>query len=345
MFISQDLLIDIAKDYLRRLLLQKNDIVAVYLTGSVLGDQAFIGGSTDIDMVIVHKEDPAVAREIRRIKSNLSFDIVHHHQSLYTFHRRMRQDAWLGYAVRNHDAIIHDTDHWLEYIQAGVDSQFEIPENTYARASKFLDNARRYWFDLDDDDETPFCDWLNLFFKTVGDASNVIAALSGPGLTQRRFMLDFPARAEAVNQLPLVGDLAHLIGNDFISDAFYQKWRPVWELRLEECSQSAQCPPNLHKARKSYFLDCCDALVESGSYHAILWPMLETWRQIELSLRDENSEISIESSHSNATEDWLTFAAEIGFSPDQKEAKTRELGHFIEKVNQTLELYQRDYGL
>lgn len=345
MLITQDLLIDIAKDYLRRLLRQENDIVAAYLTGSVLGEQAFIGGSTDIDLVIVHKEEPPVAREIRRVKSNISFDIVHHHQSLYTFHRRMRQDAWLGYALRNHDGIIHDTDHWLEFIQAGVDSQFDSPENTFARASKFSDVARRYWFELDDDDETPFSEWLGVFFMSVGNAANAVAALSGPGLTQRRFMLDFPARAEAVDQLSLVGDLAHLLGNEYMSEAFYAKWRPVWENRLVECAQSPDCPPNLHKARKAYFLDSCDAMVEAGQLHAVLWPMLENWRQIEHCLREEANEDLEDEGKNSASEDWLNFADEIGFSPDQKDSKTRELGRFIEKVQQTLEDYKREYGL
>lgn len=87
----------------------------------------------------------------------------------------------------------------------------------------------------------------------MDNACNAVAALSGPGLTQRRFLLDFPARAEAVNQMPLVGDLARLIGNDKISVDFYNQWRPVWETRLVECSQSPHCPPNLHKARKAYF--------------------------------------------------------------------------------------------
>lgn len=345
MLITQDLLIAITKDYLNRLFRQKNDIVAAYLTGSVLSEQALIGGSTDIDLVLVHKEDPPVAREIRRIKSNISFDIVHHHQSLYTFHRRMRQDAWLGYALRNHDGIIFDTDHWLEYIQAGVDSQFDSPENTYARAAKFADEARRQWFELDDDDEFPFSDWLGIFFKSVGDASNAIAALSGPGLTQRRFMLDFPARAEAVNQLALVGDLARLIGNESISEAFYEKWRPVWEFWLEECGQSPDCPPNLHKARKAYFLDSCDTLANSGNLHAVLWPMLETWRQIEICLRENSDSGNDDPEIKNASSDWLSFAKDIGFEPSQKEAKTKELGHYIEKVQQTLENYKRDFGL
>lgn len=345
MLITKDLLIQLIKDYLNRLLRQNKEIVAAYLTGSMLQDDPLLGGSTDIDLVIVHKEDPAIEREIRRVKSNLSFDIIHHHQSRYTFHRRMRQDAWLGYALRNHDAIMYDTDHWLEYIQAGVDSQYDSPENTHARALKFSDEARRYWFELDDDDETPFSEWLNIFFKAVGSASNAIAALSGPGLTQRRFMLEFPARAEAVNQLPLVGDLARLIGNDHMSPESYQKWRPTWELFLDRCSESSDCPPNLHKARKAYFLDCCDALIDSGRIHGVLWPMFETWRQIDLCLGDQAFEDDEEGIFSSATQRWHQFAGEMGFTPENKAEKAQQLGAYIEKINSVLEDWQREYGL
>ena len=345
MLITKDLLIQLTKDYLNRLLRQNKDIVAAYLTGSMLLDEPLLGGSTDIDLVIVHKEEPAVEREIRRVKSNISFDIVHHHQSLYTFHRRMRQDAWLGAALRNHDAIMYDTDHWLEYIQAGVDSQYDSPENTHARALKFSDDARRYWFELDDDDETPFSEWLNVFFKAVGSASNAIAALSGPGLTQRRFMLEFPARAEAVDQLPMVGDLARLIGNDQMSPELYEKWRPIWEKYLERCGESDDCPPNLHKARKAYFLDCCDALVESGKLHGVLWPMVETWRQIDHCLEDVAFEDACDQCDSSATQQWHAFAKDIGFSPENKEDKARQLGAFIEKVNVILDDWKREYGL
>lgn len=69
MLITQDLLIDITKDYINRLLRQNNDIVACYLTGSVLGDQAFIGGSTDIDLVVVHKEDPPAPAKFDALKA------------------------------------------------------------------------------------------------------------------------------------------------------------------------------------------------------------------------------------------------------------------------------------
>ncbi len=345
MLITKDLLIQLTKDYLNRLLRQNKEIVAAYLTGSMLQDEPLLGGSTDIDLVIVHKEEPAVGREIRRVKSNISFDIVHHHQSRYTFHRRMRQDAWLGSALRNHDAIMYDTDHWLEYIQAGVDSQYDSPENTLARALKFSDDARAYWFELDDDDEAPFSEWLNVFFKAVGSASNAIAALSGPGLTQRRFMLEFPARAEAVNQLPLVGDLARLIGNEQMSPENYQKWRPVWAFYMDRCGESPDCPPNLHKARKAYFLESCDALVDSDRIHGVLWPMLETWRQIDLCLGDNLFEEDCEDTPTTATQRWHQFAGEMGFSSENKEDKAHQLGSYIEKVNDVLEDWKREYGL
>mgnify|MGYP001170195743 CR=1 FL=1 len=346
MLITKDLLIQIIKDYINRLLRRENSIVAVYLTGSVLEEQPFIGGSTDIDLVIVHSEEPPLAREIKRLKNNISFDIVHHHQSLYTYHRRMRQDPWLGHALRNHDAIMYDTNHWLEYIQAGVDSQFDMPENTYARAIKFFDEARAHWFELDDDDATPFSEWLNIFLKAVGDSSNAIAALNGPGLTQRRMMLEFPARAEALNQLTLVGELAHLIGNDFMNETIYQEWRPVWENALDLISQEPDCPANLHKARKAYFLDCCDSLVENGSIHAVLWPILETWRQAEQYLRESPSDSESRSQAKTVvSQDWLRFVQSIGFSVENKENKTKQLGRYIESINHALENWKREYGL
>ena len=90
MRITQELLIKFAQDYVTKQTRKPNDIVAVFLTGSVLTPEPLIGGTTDIDLVMVHKEDPAVEREVQRVSYEISLDIQHHHQSFYTFHRRLR---------------------------------------------------------------------------------------------------------------------------------------------------------------------------------------------------------------------------------------------------------------
>ncbi|MFZ3070001.1 MAG: hypothetical protein WA110_02620, partial [Anaerolineaceae bacterium] len=183
MHITQDLLIKFAKDHIAKRLRQPNDIVAIYLAGSVLTPEPLIGGTTDVDMVFVHKENPPVEREVLRVSYEISLDIQHHHQSFYTYHRRLRLNPWLGHALCSHTSILYDNEHWLEFIQAGVSSQFNTPETIYARAQIIADKARQLWFELEDPQELPFIVWTDLYFKAVGTAANVLAVLDGPALT------------------------------------------------------------------------------------------------------------------------------------------------------------------
>ena len=85
MRINSEMLTKTARDHVARRLRQPNDIVAVYLTGSVTSAEPLLGGTTDIDMVFVHKEDPAQPREVLRVTYEVSLDIEHHHQSMDLF--------------------------------------------------------------------------------------------------------------------------------------------------------------------------------------------------------------------------------------------------------------------
>ena len=82
MRITQEMLIKIAKDHVAKRIRKEKDLVAVYLTGSVSGGEPLLGGSTDIDMIFVHKEEPPLKREVLRVTYEISLDIEHHHQSL-----------------------------------------------------------------------------------------------------------------------------------------------------------------------------------------------------------------------------------------------------------------------
>ena len=168
MRITQELLIKFAQDYVTKQTRKPNDIVAVFLTGSVLTPEPLIGGTTDIDLVMVHKEDPAVEREVQRVSYEISLDIQHHHQSFYTFHRRLRLNPWLGYALCSHNGFLYDTDHWLEFIQAGVSAQFDTPETVYARAQAITERARQLWFELEDPQELPLkSGWINTSRRSI----------------------------------------------------------------------------------------------------------------------------------------------------------------------------------
>ena len=335
MNITNDLLIKLTKDFVAKRVRQNKDLVAVYLTGSTLSGEPLLGGTTDIDLVFVHKEDPVVEREVQRISYEVSYDIQHHHQSYYTFHRRLRLNPWLGEALNNRHSILYDTDHWLEFIQAGVGNQYHAAESIYKRALPFAEKARSQWFDLEDPQSIGFADWADLYFKTVCTAANAVAILAGPALTTRRLLLDFPARAEAVNRLPMVGDLARLIGSDLSSEKHYQDWHPAWEAALISASKAPDCPPNLHAARRGYFVSACDAMTESGAYHAALWPMIETWR---LAVQTLNQDVAVQST-------WLSFLDTLDFNEESKENRVAQLDQSIDQAEAVLADWKNAYGI
>jgi len=332
--ITQEMLIKIAKDHVAKRIRKEKDLVAVYLTGSVSEGEPLLGGSTDIDMIFVHKEEPPLKREVLRVTYEISLDIEHHHQSFYTYHRRLRQNPWIGFALCNHQNILNDKDHWLEFIQASVSARFDSPENVYGRAQQFGENARTLWFDLDDPQEVKWEDWIALYFKIVGTAANAIACLNGPVLTTRRFMLDFASRAEFLERLPLVGELTRLLGNENMNEELFKEWRPVWEATLDASNDQDDCPVNISKVRKAYFLQSVDAMAESGTLHAVLWPMIETWQQALTCLEGEKH-------HQN----WQRFLESLGFQADLREDLLRDLDHFIGQAERLLEDYKNQFNL
>ncbi len=335
MHITRDLLVKFAREYVAKKTRQSNDIVAVYLTGSILTEDPLIGGSTDIDLVVVHKENPLFEREVQRISYEISLDVQHHHQSFYTFHRRLRLNPWLGFALCDHSAILYDTDHWMEFIQAGVSANFRSPEIVYARGQAAAEKARQLWFELEDPQELPFGLWTDLYYKAVGSAANAIAILNGPALTTRRMLLEFPARAEALGKLELTGELLQLISRAPINAEILNTWRPAWENALTAASKLPDCPPNLLPARKAYFVNSCAAMVESGTAHAALWPMVETWRQAAQLLAEDPAQ----------QEAWQKFLEALEITQSGKNEQIERLDHFLENAEAALAGLKTEYGL
>jgi len=126
--ITQELLLKLTHNEINKRLRQNPDLVAIYLAGSVLTGDPLLGGSTDIDLVFVHKEDPPVSREVARISYEISLDIVHHHQSLYTYHRQLRLNPWLGPSLSPPASILHDPDPWLSSF-----NPVSVPSSTVLR--------------------------------------------------------------------------------------------------------------------------------------------------------------------------------------------------------------------
>ena len=64
MRITRETLIKAARDNAKQRSQSDRRLVCIYLTGSLLEDEPLLGGTTDIDLVVVHDSEPSVNREM-----------------------------------------------------------------------------------------------------------------------------------------------------------------------------------------------------------------------------------------------------------------------------------------
>jgi hypothetical protein len=69
-----------------------------------------LGGTTDIDLVFVHIDQPAAAREIVKLTADFHLDIRHRARSDFSSPRELRTDPFLGWEL---------VEKFFEFIQAG----------------------------------------------------------------------------------------------------------------------------------------------------------------------------------------------------------------------------------
>ncbi len=191
----RETLIRIAKETAQKRTLSDPDLVAAYLTGSVRTENPFLGNSTDIDIVLVHSGKVKIRREILPLTPEVHLDIVHNPRSEYEKPKELRIHPWLGPEL--YDALpLYNTQHFFEFVQAGVRAGFDEPVNVLARARRNAEHARQIWSGLQLNRDTGPARLLS-YLKSINHAANAIALLTGVPLAERRFQLQFQERASA----------------------------------------------------------------------------------------------------------------------------------------------------
>jgi hypothetical protein len=207
---TRDFLHKTAMDHVAKRIKSDKDLVGAYLIGSVLSDEPLMGGTTDIDLVIIHVGEPKVKREIIRVNDEVHLDVVHHSESVYQQPRTLRAEAWLGTAIQNHPVLLYDVRHWFEFTQASAGSQFYRPDHILARARTLSEKARSIWTELNEG-RPIYVKKVRKFMEAVECAANAAASLTGAPLTRRCFLRDFPDRCTEIGASGLVTSLVNLL--------------------------------------------------------------------------------------------------------------------------------------
>jgi hypothetical protein len=333
MRITPELLHKIARDTVAQRTRSDRDILAVYLHGSLLEDEPLLGGTADIDLFFIHHEKIEGTREIVRLTDEVHLDITHHVRDDYRWARSLRLHPWLGPTMFN-CKILFDPQHFLDFTQASVRGQFNQPDNVIGRARGQAEHARQIWYTLHDLTTEPSEVEINLYLRSISYAVNAVASLSGMPLTERRFLVRFPARAEAVRHAGLYPGLQGLLGAPNVDAQVLADWLPQWATAYQAVPRQA-VTARLHPDRFYYYQRGINSLINGQQPHNALWPLLRLWTQVAQVLPPEAAPL----------QDWKEACQQLGIYGTAFRERVAALDAYLDTVEEILDDWAHANGV
>ena len=333
MRLTPELLLNAARSATSDLLLRNKDVICVYLTGSALGEQPLIGGTTDIDLICVHSIEAPVPREVRRLAEDYHLDIAHYTQGQFGQTKTLRLNPWLGSYLFHNPRLLYDTQHWFEFTQAGVFSQFLQPSLVIQRVHPFIQQARQKWLELDQSQAEPNVDNLWKYLKVLEYAGNSLACLVGVPLTERRFIQDLPARTEALERPGLSSGLVDLFYHHEEADLNWLPLLEAWRKTIMAANEKKHCPAGINSIRIPYYENAILSLIQENRNSA-LWILLRTWTLALSQLAKRAPEVT----------PWRQFIQELSLGKEQFSARLKEMDTYLEAVEETVDLWAKQNG-
>ena len=322
MHITRTDLIRIARETADKAALSDPGLVAAYLTGSLRTANPFLGNAADIDIVFVHEGEPKTRREIIPLTPEIHLDIVHNPRSLYDKPRELRLHPWLGPEL--YDPLpLYVTHHFFEYIQAGVRDRYLEPSNVQLRSQRMLESARQAWSRLPKSTiGQPVSPKEVLgYLESISLAANAVALLAGEPLAERRFLLQFPARARVAGQPDLAAALAGLIGADRVDGAALAGYLPDWEQSFLASAGNQNVDACIAPARLGYYKLAFTSILASENPQAILWPLFRTWT------------LAVSALPAPGQAHWRSACATLGLDGGSFASRLEALDHFLDDVD------------
>jgi len=334
MRITRDIVLKLAKDSAARIVRQNKNLVCIYLTGSALLDEYLLGGTTDIDLIVIHNDDPTMKREVLPLLEDVHLDIAHLSDKVFEQPRQLRSDPWLGSFMCLNPIALHDTHHWFEFTQASIAAQFDRPEYVIQRARPLADEARQIWMDLYNRQYEPGIEKIAAYIKALERAGNAVASLSGPPLTERRFWPGIYRVAQNIHTPELSAGLVDLFTTDKLNSESVENWFPAWSKAILSASILPDCPPSLADCRRSYYERAVKALAPDYPEGAA-WILLRTFTRA----------VSLPDSSSPCVEDWLKLSRDLALDEDHFPDRLKKMDAYLDLVEETLESWSTRSGI
>jgi hypothetical protein len=309
---------------------ETDGLVAAYLIGSLVHDQAVFGGAADIDLVLIHQNPPETPREIVGLSDEVHLDIAHHHRDQYAQPRLLRLDPWLGPAI--YDPLpLYDPEHYFEWAQASARGQFLRPDHRAARAAAFLARARRLRTSLDL--ERP---WVSPFARAALAGANAIATLGGLPVAGRRLLPLLETASSEAGFPEAHAGLIRLLGAENGPPLDLAGWVSAWA-RAYDAANTLTVEPDLLPERRGYYWLGFQAQLESADPRAVLFTLLDTWERTLNTL----AAFGQAGEHRDA---WERALADLDFEPETGPRRLAELESYLDHLEAFAEEWSVRHG-
>jgi hypothetical protein len=175
---------------------------------------------------------------------------------------------------------------------------------------------------------------LLAYLKALENAANSIACLNGVPLTERRFLLNFPDRAQAIERPGLSAGLLDLFLNQPFTGEDWQTWLKDWKIALNTVSQLENCPPRLHACRLLYYERAIETL-KADNPGSAMWILLRTWSLALLCLPDDESR----------DQAWQMACQKLALDETQFDARINALDAYLDGVEEALDVWSEQMGI
>ncbi len=336
MRVTRESLIRIAKETAQERAFNDRDIVAAYLTGSLVSKEIdpLLGGTADIDIILVHNGEPKHRREFVKLTSDFHVDIGHRAKAEFKRPRELRLDPWLGWEMYD-PMLLFEREKFFEFVQAGLRAGFEFnaPAPALQRSRILLRDARSIWRELIEVSDTVAPKDVLQYMRSLYHAVNSVAELSGPPLAERRVMLDFASRAETAQRPGMEAALVGLLGASTLDPSKLEAWMPEWKSAFEIAMQNNRAEARIHATRVNYYEKAFKAMLGSEKPVCVLWPLLHTWTLAAEVLPDSELEA------------WRSVCGELGLGWVGFDNRVSGLDHFLDEVEALLDELAAQHGL
>jgi hypothetical protein len=335
MRVTRETLIRVAKETAQERAFNDHDIIAAYLTGSLVSDtDPMLGGSADIDVILVHASEPDHKREFVALTPDFHLDISHRARAEFKRPRELRLDPWLGWEMYD-PMLLFEREKFFEFVQAGLRAGFEFnaPAPALKRSRILLSHGRGIWRDLLQTGDTVTPKDVAQYMKSLYHAVNAVAELSGPPLQERRLMLEFAPRAETAQRPEMNTALISLLGATELRSSMLNEWLPDWRLAFESAMGHSSVDPRIHPARLNYYDKAIRAILVSENPRAALWPLLQTWS------------LAVDVLPEHALEPWRSACRHLRLTAADFEGRVEGLDHYLDDVEALLDELAMQYGL